>query len=94
VLPVYRCLADRIAQDLGRRVELVTGTSFEQLERGDADLGVICGLPYVWLAARNPAVVEPLAAPVLAGVALAGRPSTTATSSTALGGVLPRPGDS
>jgi phosphonate transport system substrate-binding protein len=74
MLPVYRYLADRIALDLGRTVELVTGTSFEQFERGDADLGVICGLPYVWLAARDPAPVEPLAAPVLAGERYAGRP--------------------
>ena len=73
MLPVYRCLADRIAQDLGHEVQLITGTSFEQFERGDADLGVICGLPYVWLAARNPAPVEPLAAPVLAGERYAGR---------------------
>ncbi len=74
MLPVYRCLADRIAQDLGHEVQLITGTSFEQFERGDADLGVICGLPCVWLAARNPAPVGPLAAPVPAGERYAGRP--------------------
>ena len=74
MLPVYRCLADRLAQHLGRPVQLTVGTSFEQFQRGDADLGVICGLPYVWLAARNPDPVEPLAAPVLAGERYAGRP--------------------
>jgi phosphonate transport system substrate-binding protein len=74
LLPVYRCLADRIAQHLGRTVRLTAGRSFEQFGRGDADLGVVCGLPYVWLAARNPAPVEPLAAPVLAGERYAGRP--------------------
>ena len=65
--PVYRYLADRISRRLGRPVELVVGRSFDQFERGQADLGVICGLPHVWLAARHPAPVEPLAAPVLSG---------------------------
>jgi phosphonate transport system substrate-binding protein len=35
---------------------------------------VICGLPYVWLADRQPRPVEPLAAPVLAGGRYGGRP--------------------
>jgi phosphonate transport system substrate-binding protein len=72
--PVYRLLADRIGERLGRPVELVIGRSFDQFEAGQADLGVICGLPYVWLAARRPPPVEPLAAPVLAGARYAGRP--------------------
>jgi phosphonate transport system substrate-binding protein len=74
MLPVYRLLADRIGERLGRPVELVVGTSFDQFERGEADLGVICGLPYVWLADRHPPPVQPLAAPVLAGGRYAGRP--------------------
>jgi phosphonate transport system substrate-binding protein len=74
MLPVYRFLAGRIAERLGRSVELVVGTSFDQFERGEVDLGVICGLPYVWLAARQPRPVEPLAAPVLAGDRYVGRP--------------------
>ena len=74
MLPVYRFLAERISDRLGRPVELVVGTSFEQFERGEADLGVICGLPYVWLAERHPAPVEPLAAPVLVGARYRGRP--------------------
>ena len=52
----------------------MVGASFDQFERGEADLGVICGLPYVWLAARRPRPVEPLAAPVLAGDRYGGRP--------------------
>jgi phosphonate transport system substrate-binding protein len=72
--PVYRLLTDRIGQRLGRPVELVVGCSFDQFEQGEADLGVICGLPYVWLAARRPPPVEPLAAPVLAGTRYGGRP--------------------
>jgi phosphonate transport system substrate-binding protein len=74
MLPVYRFLADRIGDRLGHSVELVVGSSFDQFERGEADLGVICGLPYVWLADRRPPPVEPLAAPVLAGDRYAGRP--------------------
>ena len=74
MLPVYRFLADRIAHRLGRPVELVVGRSFDQFEHGEADFGVICGLPYVWLADRRPPPVEPLAAPVLAGARYAGRP--------------------
>jgi phosphonate transport system substrate-binding protein len=74
MLPVYRFLAERIGDRLGRPVEFVVGTSFDQFERGEADLGVICGLPYVWLAARQPRPVEPLAAPVLAGDRYGGRP--------------------
>jgi len=74
MLPVYRFLADRIGDRLGRPVELVAGTSFDQFERGEVDLGVICGLPYVWLADRDPPPVEPLAAPVLAGERYGGRP--------------------
>jgi phosphonate transport system substrate-binding protein len=52
----------------------VVGSSFDQFEQGEADFGVICGLPYVWLADRRPPSVEPLAAPVLAGARYAGRP--------------------
>jgi len=74
MLPVYGFLADRISDRLGRPVELLVGDSFDQFERGEADLGVICGLPYVWLAARRPPPVEPLAAPVLAGPRYGGRP--------------------
>jgi phosphonate transport system substrate-binding protein len=72
--PVYRFLADRIGHRLGRPVELVVGRSFDQFEAGAADLGVICGLPYVWLAARRPPPVEALAAPVLSGARYGGRP--------------------
>jgi phosphonate transport system substrate-binding protein len=74
MLPVYRFLADRIGRRLGQRVELVVGRSFDQFEQGEADLGVICGLPYVWLADRHPSPVEPLAAPVLHGARYGGRP--------------------
>ncbi|HEU4396439.1 MAG TPA: PhnD/SsuA/transferrin family substrate-binding protein [Actinomycetota bacterium] len=72
--PLYRFLADHLAARLDRPVELVVGTSFAQFQRGQADVGVICGLPYVWLAAQRPPPVEPLAAPVLSGERYGGRP--------------------
>ena len=74
MLPVYRFLTDRIGHRLGRPVELVVGRSFDQFEQGKADLGVICGLPYVWLADRRPPPVEPLAAAVLTGARYGDRP--------------------
>jgi phosphonate transport system substrate-binding protein len=74
MLPVYRFLAERIGDRLGRPVELLVGTSFDQFQLGTADLGVVCGLPYVWLADRQPRPVEPLAAPILAGDRYGGRP--------------------
>jgi phosphate/phosphite/phosphonate ABC transporter binding protein len=74
MLPVYRFLADRIAHRLGRPVQLVVGSSFDQFEQGEADLGVICGLPCWWYGDHRPPPVEPLAAPVLAGDRYGGRP--------------------
>jgi phosphonate transport system substrate-binding protein len=74
MLPMYRFLATRIGDRLGRPVELTVGRSFDQFERAEADLGVICGLPYVWLADLHPPAVEPLAAPVLIGDRYGGRP--------------------
>jgi phosphonate transport system substrate-binding protein len=74
MLPVYRFLAERLADRLGHPVQLVAGNSFDQFEHGRADLGVICGLPYVWLADRHPPPVELLAAPVLVGARYGGRP--------------------
>jgi hypothetical protein len=72
--PVYRFLAGRIGRRLGRRVELVVGRSFDQFQAGEVDLGVICRLPYVWLAARCPSPVEPMTAPILSGARYGGRP--------------------
>jgi phosphonate transport system substrate-binding protein len=69
MLPVYRFLADRISERLGRPVELVAGTSFDQFEWGEADFGVICGLPYVWLAARRSSRWPPRSWPATATAA-------------------------
>jgi hypothetical protein len=78
MLPVYRFLAERIAERLGRPVELMVGGSFDQFEHGRADLGVICGLPYVWpAAARSRSGRWPLRC--WSATAMAAGPSTSPT---------------
>jgi phosphonate transport system substrate-binding protein len=74
IRPVYQAIADRIGRRLGRRAELVVGTSFAQFAAGEFDAGFICGLPYVQLTRLRPSPVEALAAPILAGARYAGRP--------------------
>lgn len=72
--PVYQCVADYVGQQLGCRTELIAGESFAVFERGEIDVGFICGLPYVQLAASSDPPVEPLAAPVLHGARYRGLP--------------------
>jgi phosphonate transport system substrate-binding protein len=72
--PVYQYIADYTAQKLGIETELFTGSDFGQFARGEADIGYICGLPYVDLAIQEPSPVEPLAAPVLQGERYGSRP--------------------
>lgn len=74
VLPVYRFIADYVARQLGIQTELAVGESFSAFADGKADVGFICGLPYVLLAGHNPPPVELLAAPVLQGERYGGRP--------------------
>jgi phosphonate transport system substrate-binding protein len=66
MLPVYQFIAGYAAKKLGLATELFTGASFNQFATGEADVGFICGLPYVKLARLSPAPVELLAAPILA----------------------------
>jgi phosphonate transport system substrate-binding protein len=81
MFPVYAFIAEYAGQALGLRTEIVDrelfGTSFaafDAFERGAADVGFICGLPYVLLAGRPMPPVELLAAPVLQGERYGGRP--------------------
>jgi phosphonate transport system substrate-binding protein len=74
VLPVYRAVADYLGARLGIETELRVGRSFDEFERGEADVGFICGLPYIQLADRRPSPVELVAAPVLQGERYGGRP--------------------
>lgn len=74
MFPVYQFIAGYIGHKLGCPTELVVGSSFDEFAAGQADVGFICGLPYVQLADQNPSPVELLAAPVLQGERYAGRP--------------------
>jgi phosphonate transport system substrate-binding protein len=74
MFPVYQCVVDYVGQRLGCPTSLVVGESFSAFADGQADVGFICGLPYVHLTRQRPAPVELLAAPVLQGARYAGRP--------------------
>jgi phosphonate transport system substrate-binding protein len=71
---VYRFVADYVAERLGCRTELTVGYSFDQFASEEADIGFICGLPYVQLARQPRPPIELLAAPVLHGERYRGRP--------------------
>jgi phosphonate transport system substrate-binding protein len=73
MLPLYKFITQRVARRLGCATELVVGSSYGQLGR-EADVGFVCGLPYVELARLPDPPVEPLAAPVLRGERYRGRP--------------------
>ena len=74
MLPVYQFVAGYVGEKLGCRTELAVGTSFDQFESGQADVGFICGLPYVQLTRHDPPPIELLAAPVLQGERYRGQP--------------------
>lgn len=74
MLGVYRFVADYVGEKLGRRTELFVGSSFDQFATGEADVGFICGLPYVQLARQPSPPVELLAAPLLQGERYQGKP--------------------
>jgi phosphonate transport system substrate-binding protein len=71
---VYRFVADYVGEKLGRRTDLVVGSSFDQFAAGQADIGFLCGLPYVQLARQSRPPVELLTAPLLQGERYGGRP--------------------
>lgn len=72
MLSVYEYIARRVGDLLGVATELATGSCYEEI--GEADVAFLCGLPYVVMARRAVAPVEPLAAPVLRGTRYGGRP--------------------
>lgn len=72
--PVYRRVAELVGQRLGYAVEVSVGAHFSAFARGEADVGFICGLPYVELARQEPSPVALLAAPVLQGERYRGQP--------------------
>jgi phosphonate transport system substrate-binding protein len=74
IYPVYRFVADYVAEKLKYPTELTEGVSFDQFATNQADVGFICGLPYVQLADQHPPAVKLLAAPVLQGERYQDRP--------------------
>jgi phosphonate transport system substrate-binding protein len=74
MLPVYQFIAAYVGERLGYHTELIVGSSFDQFEKGQADVGFICGLPYIQLTRQSPPPVELLAAPVLQGDRYQGKP--------------------
>lgn len=72
--PVYQRIARAVGQRLRRETTLEVGASFDVFARSEADVGFICGLPYVELARQEPPPVVPLAAPVLQGERYGGQP--------------------
>jgi phosphonate transport system substrate-binding protein len=74
MMPLYEAVTWRVGELLGCPTQLVTGSTFDQFERGEVDAGFVCGLPYVRLAAGPRPQVAALAAPVLQGSRFAGRP--------------------
>jgi phosphonate transport system substrate-binding protein len=72
--PVYEYIAAYVGRRLGRATELTVGERFAEFAEEAADVGFICGLPYVELTRQQPAPVTLLAAPVLAGARYGGRP--------------------
>lgn len=74
MFPVYQAIAERIGERLGCPTQLVVGDGFEMFAQGDADVGFLCGLPYVRLMDEPEPSIEVVAAPVLQGARYAGRP--------------------
>ena len=74
VLPVYQAVADYLGARLGIETALRVGRSFDEFERGEVDVGFICGLPYIQLVEKQPAPIELVAAPVLQGERYGGKP--------------------
>jgi phosphate/phosphite/phosphonate ABC transporter binding protein len=72
LLGFYTFLAGRIARSLRCPVEVVVGTSYDDLD--SADVAFVCGLPYVERTRRGDCPVEPIAAPVVRGPRYGSRP--------------------
>jgi phosphonate transport system substrate-binding protein len=74
MIGVYRFVADYVGEKLGQQTELTVGRAFDEFASGEADVGFLCGLPYVELTRQPHPPVELLAAPVLTGERYGGRP--------------------
>jgi len=72
LLDFYTFLGERVGQSLRCQVEVVAGTSYDELD--SAEVAFVCGLPYVERTQRDDCPVEPIAAPVVMGTRYGGRP--------------------
>src|SRR5688500_276303 len=75
---LYRSMAEWMGRRVGVPVEVVDSVPWQErermLDRGEAQMGFICGLPYVRKADGPARSVELLAAPVMRGARYGGRP--------------------
>jgi phosphonate transport system substrate-binding protein len=76
--PMYLGIAAYLRERTGLRVDVEESAPWQErermLERGEAHMGFICGLPYVHKVDRPDPVIELLAAPVMRGARYGGRP--------------------
>jgi phosphonate transport system substrate-binding protein len=63
----YRRLAEWLAPRVGVAFDVIDNVPWQErerlLDRGEAQVGFICGLPYVWKVDRPDPLIELLAAP-------------------------------
>lgn len=75
---LYRGIAGWLARRLGMGIEVEESVPWQErermLDRGEAQIGFICGLPYVRKVDRPRPLVELLAAPVMQGARYRGQP--------------------
>ena len=76
--PICEAIAAYISQQLQMPIEWVDDISWQtrekKLDRGEIQVGWICGLPYVWKADQAAPCIELLAAPVIKGDRYQGKP--------------------
>jgi phosphonate transport system substrate-binding protein len=72
LLGFYTFLAEQVGRSLGCPVEMIVGTSYDELD--SADVAFVCSLPYVERTEFGRGPVEPIVAPVLRGARYGGRP--------------------
>src|SRR5215213_4976465 len=74
----YRMLAGYLARRVGQPITTLEDLPWQEreclLERGEADLGAVCGAQYVRMARQLVAPVQLLAAPVMRAERYQGRP--------------------
>lgn len=74
VLPLYRLIAERIGERLGRPVQFAVADSYERCARDVDHVCFVCSIPYLLLARSRQIRMQVLAAPVLTGQRHENRP--------------------